>query len=211
MRNFRFSSSKVLSSVALVCFLLLQTRVQAQTSGPSKTDSEFEQQLQMAAAHYEKGHYQDAMLALQNAYELQPLPRLLCNIGQAYRKLGNHRSAVAQYEQCLNSDPDVDPAYRSEVENYIADRRQQWSSKARPASGNGSAPNPNRVIAGSAESKQQQPCSEPAEKTPLYKKWWLWTVVGVAVAGGAVGLGVGLSQQPAPPPQPPPFLDLTWK
>ncbi len=211
MRNFRFSSSKVLPSAALVCCLLLQASVQAQTSGPSTKASEFDQQLQMAAAHYEQGHYQDAVLALQNAYELQPLPRLLCNIGQAYRKLGNHRSAVAQYEQCLNSDPDVDPAYRSEVENYIAERRQQWSSKARLALGHGSAGDPNRVNAAHAEPKQAQPCLDTAAQTPVYKKWWLWTIVGVVVAGGAVGLGVGLSQQPAPPPQPPPFLDLTWK
>jgi len=27
--------------------------------------------------------------------------------------------------------------------------------------------------------------------TPLYKKWWFWTVVGVVVAGTATGLGVG--------------------
>jgi tetratricopeptide (TPR) repeat protein len=30
--------------------------------------------------------------------------------------------------------------------------------------------------------------------TPLYKRWWLWTLVGVAVAGGAVAAGVTLGQ-----------------
>src|SRR5689334_6368244 len=28
---------------------------------------------------------------------------------------------------------------------------------------------------------------------PLYKRWWLWTTVGVASAALAVGLGVGLT------------------
>jgi PEGA domain len=28
--------------------------------------------------------------------------------------------------------------------------------------------------------------------TPVYKKWWLWTIVGVAVVGVAVGVGVGV-------------------
>jgi Tetratricopeptide repeat len=28
---------------------------------------------------------------------------------------------------------------------------------------------------------------------PVYKKWWLWTAVGVVAAGAAVGLGVGLT------------------
>ena len=87
-------SSQVLVTAALACFLLLSGSAQAQTAGPTKAESEFDQQLQMAAAHYEQGRYQDSILALQNAYELQPLPRLLCNIGQAYRKLGNHRAAV---------------------------------------------------------------------------------------------------------------------
>jgi hypothetical protein len=33
----------------------------------------------------------------------------------------------------------------------------------------------------------------PPKKTPVYKKWWLWTIVGVAVVGVTVGLAVGLS------------------
>ncbi len=37
--------------------------------------------------------------------------------------------------------------------------------------------------------------------TPVYKKWWLWTIVGVVVVGAAVGVGVGVaaSSSPSPP------------
>jgi tetratricopeptide (TPR) repeat protein len=31
---------------------------------------------------------------------------------------------------------------------------------------------------------------KPADKTPVYKKWWLWTTIGLIVAGGAVAGGV---------------------
>jgi tetratricopeptide (TPR) repeat protein len=31
------------------------------------------------------------------------------------------------------------------------------------------------------------------KSTPVYKKWWLWTIVGVAAVGLGVGLGVGLT------------------
>jgi tetratricopeptide (TPR) repeat protein len=31
-----------------------------------------------------------------------------------------------------------------------------------------------------------------SEVTPVYKRWWVWTLVTVAIAGGAVGLGLGL-------------------
>ena len=34
---------------------------------------------------------------------------------------------------------------------------------------------------------------------PAYKKWWVWTLVGVVVAGAAVGVGLGLGLPPSPP------------
>jgi hypothetical protein len=37
---------------------------------------------------------------------------------------------------------------------------------------------------------QTAPSSAP---TPVYKKWWLWTIVGVVVVGAAVGAGVGVA------------------
>jgi hypothetical protein len=33
--------------------------------------------------------------------------------------------------------------------------------------------------------------ARPSGKTPVYKKWWLWTIVGVVVVGVAVGASVG--------------------
>ncbi|MFO0577732.1 MAG: tetratricopeptide repeat protein [Polyangia bacterium] len=55
-----------------------------------------------------------------------------------------------------------------------------------------------------ARSVTTEPAGAAAEKerTPLYKRWWLWAIVGGVVVAGAVGigLGVGLSgSQPAAP------------
>jgi tetratricopeptide (TPR) repeat protein len=44
-----------------------------------------------------------------------------------------------------------------------------------------------------AASLTAQETARAPSRTPLYKRWWLWTAVGVVVAGGAIGLGVGLS------------------
>jgi hypothetical protein len=34
-------------------------------------------------------------------------------------------------------------------------------------------------------------------RTPVYKKWWLWTIVGgVVVAAVVVGVAVGVATQP---------------
>lgn len=40
----------------------------------------------------------------------------------------------------------------------------------------------------------------PPAKTPVYKKWWLWTIVGVVVVGATVGAAVGATASSAPPP-----------
>lgn len=45
----------------------------------------------------------------------------------------------------------------------------------------------------------QQPTPEPTSRPGIHRRWWFWTVVGVAVTGLAVGLGVGLSQQDSTP------------
>jgi tetratricopeptide (TPR) repeat protein len=39
----------------------------------------------------------------------------------------------------------------------------------------------------------------PEKKTPVYKKWWLWTAVGVVAVGAAVGVGLAVGLQPSPP------------
>ena len=49
-----------------------------------------------------------------------------------------------------------------------------------------------------ATANEQRVKTASATKTPVYKKWWLWTAVGVVVAGGAVGLGLGLGSHGEP-------------
>jgi len=31
--------------------------------------------------------------------------------------------------------------------------------------------------------------------TPLYKRWWFWTAIGVIAAGGAAAIAVGVTSQ----------------
>ncbi len=45
-----------------------------------------------------------------------------------------------------------------------------------------------------------RPAAPAVASSPWYKKWWVWTIVGVAVVGTGVGLGVGLSQSGGDPP-----------
>jgi tetratricopeptide (TPR) repeat protein len=41
--------------------------------------------------------------------------------------------------------------------------------------------------------------TEAPRKTPVYKKWWLWTTVGVVVVGVGLGVGLGLGLRSTAP------------
>jgi hypothetical protein len=43
------------------------------------------------------------------------------------------------------------------------------------------------------QTKVDAPIQKPTgdERTPVYKKWWLWTAMGVAAAGIIIGASVG--------------------
>jgi hypothetical protein len=46
------------------------------------------------------------------------------------------------------------------------------------------------------------PQSAQSERTPVYARWWLWTAVGVAVAGAAVGVTFALRADPVTKQEP---------
>jgi hypothetical protein len=58
----------------------------------------------------------------------------------------------------------------------------------------GSADAPNRTRILGLTPIASGPAREPPRRseTPLVQRWWLWTVIGVAVVGASIGLGVGL-------------------
>ena len=49
-----------------------------------------------------------------------------------------------------------------------------------------------------------------ATPTPLYKKWWFWTIIGAVAAGATAGIVVGVTQSggDTPPTPPTPTVDV---
>lgn len=138
-----------------------------------------------AEALYKKGvvlykaeRYRDAVAAFESAYMLTRAPRLLYNLGQARRKIGHTQEAIDAYEEYLRRENNIEPQRRELVEGYLRELRAALPPKPEP-------PKP-------AALALEKPAPSESAKTPLYKKWWLWTIVGgVALTAVVVGVTVG--------------------
>jgi tetratricopeptide (TPR) repeat protein len=179
-------------------------------------DLEAKRRYEEGTKAFNLGEFQRAVDEYRQAYNARPEPVFLYNIAQAYRLANNLPQALFFYKSYLHSDPSS--PNRIEVEDRIRKLEQQVreqqvvttqppntpvSPDARPRPSSDTAPSEPSARAplpATSPSSNALTASAPAkaERKPLYKKWWLWTVVGVAAAGAGVGLGLGLSSSHAP-------------
>ena len=174
-----------------------------------------------ARSHYERGtalfdlgKYREAAVEYEKAYEIKSVPALLFNLGQTYRLAGDHTAALRAYRVFLRRSPAA--RERPEVEARIEELQQlvdrEKQATANPPSGvirQGStaaepispvekvtpavvAPEP-IVTSPVVDSANVVVVTPAPAKKPIYKRWWLWTAVGVVVVGVAVGVGVAVS------------------
>ncbi len=68
---------------------------------------------------YDTGKYAKALADIERAYELDPLPALLFNVGQCLRALGRHREAAISFRSYLRDSPRA--KNRAEVEALVAE------------------------------------------------------------------------------------------
>lgn len=157
-----------------------------------------------ARQHYEAGlaafnlrDFKAAITEFEAGYRLKPDPVFLYNLGQAHRLSESHDQALYFYRAYLRTS--ADPPNRKEVEERIATLEKLLAEKkeaARPPDHTlppgEPKPTPPPAPAVTPPAQQVIVASKP-DRTPVYKRWWLWTTVGVGVAALAVGLGVGLT------------------
>jgi tetratricopeptide (TPR) repeat protein len=146
--------------------------------------------------YYDLADFPNALEAFKRAYFNYEEPTFLFNIAQCHRQLGNKPEALRFYRTYLRKSPDAPNA--AEVKTIIEglergieeDKRVQALPPPQPlaAPPQSAAPGPNAP----AEAVTPPRAVAPATATPVYKKWWLWTVVGVVVVGAGLGLGLGL-------------------
>lgn len=137
---------------------------------------------------FEHARYAEALDEYQQSYQLSQYPAILYKIALCQDQLGRYREAIDAYKRYLDADPSTDR--RAGIEERIAKLDQQLAPAPAPAP---PPPEPTPTVA--PPPVVEQHAAPVKSETPAYKKWWVWTLVGVGAAGVAlgVGLGVGLS------------------
>ena len=172
---------------------------------------------EQAQQTYDRGEIPEALALYLKAYDAKPLPGFLFNIGQCHRQLGHWETAARTYRSYLDQQPAA--KNRTVVEGLIADmeaRQKEMLAAAAasapvkvtppspPPPGESLAsgpPAPPPVAVASPLSASLVPPREspPPTSTPVARRWYVWTAVGVVALGSVgLGLGLGLTQHPLP-------------
>jgi tetratricopeptide (TPR) repeat protein len=163
------------------------------------------------------GRYQEALDLFAKLYAETLHPNYLRNIGRCYQSLGDPDKAITSFHDYLRKAKNITPDERKEIEGYIADmeqlkkERESAPKPSEPSHETASAaplPVPSAPAPATANASislvaapASPPSGEETESAPVYKKWWFWTLIGVAVAGGvgaAFATGAFKKTQDAP-------------
>jgi tetratricopeptide (TPR) repeat protein len=167
--------------------------------------SDAREHYQSATAHFAVGEFAEAATDYQEAFKLKPDPALLYNAAQSYRLAGKPERALILYKNYLQLYPSESNV--EQVREQIAKLQETIASASRakpPETGPAPEPahpqpsvTPPEISAPPPTTTASTPATEAVvEKraTPVYRKWWLWTIVGVVAAGGAVTAAVLLTR-----------------
>ncbi|HET6612377.1 MAG TPA: hypothetical protein VFG83_10320 [Kofleriaceae bacterium] len=191
--------------IAVLGAALIVLPTWARADQPKGDKTKAEALLHEAAALYRSGDRVAAVDKFEQAYAAYPSPKILYNLGKAYRGIHQPQKAYDTLSRFLREAEHVSPARRREVQGLLDELKETLAARhagekptppepashppeTEPASVTPKVPSP-------AEVAEQQPKSVPQEvvivgdrtredhATPIYKKWWLWAGVGAVVAG----------------------------
>jgi tetratricopeptide (TPR) repeat protein len=138
-----------------------------------------------AKRHYDRGQklfalqkFDEALEQYQKAYDANPIPDFLFNIGQCHRNLSDYDAAIFSFKRYLKLAPEADN--REQVEELIEELEQKKAEA-----------DTERLGLGKRKKKgKKQDDDEPreAEGSPVYEKWYFWTAIGVVAVAGGVGI-----------------------
>jgi len=186
-------------SLSIIVLLALATGARAQD-----LRREARAHSDLGAVAFERGRFREALVEYEKAYEAAPIPELLYNIGRCHEGLRETAEAIAAYRRYLAARPDAED--RAELEAHVAELERASrspSSEAAPAPPPKPAPattapeSPKPVIAPARAIPLVGSAPEREPRTPLYKRWWLWSAVSAVAIGAGLGIGLGVALHPS--------------
>lgn len=97
---------------------------------PRESRREFDALLRSAVQHYEAGQAREAIVDLERAYAIRPMPRLLYNLGRAHERAGSFAVAVDYYGRFLQTGPDAEAEAIAREAMATAQRRADEARRA---------------------------------------------------------------------------------
>jgi tetratricopeptide (TPR) repeat protein len=169
-------------------FLLAVLSAQA-AAAPARTDPREMKARELFAAQ----RYQDALDLYVKLYAEKLHPNYLRNIGRCYQNLGDPDKAIGSFREYMRKAKSLPAEERAEIEGYIKemeDLKKQRETPPPPPPRDETLRLPPPVVNQPPPPHLiSQPLPPPTEESaPVYKRWWFWTAVGVAVVAGTVGV-----------------------
>jgi tetratricopeptide (TPR) repeat protein len=147
--------------------------------------------LASATTYYKQERYAEALVEYQAAYSLQPYPLILFNIARLHHKQNRLTEAAVYYQRYLDS---ADGERAERARQLLAEVSQAPAAQVavnEPAPVRLTSP-PQPVPPAEAALTKSASVETPAHKKPLYKQWWLWTLVSGVVVGTATAVGIAV-------------------
>jgi len=160
---------------------------------------------EMAETKFNLGRFEEAAADYQAAYEAEPLPAFLFNIGQCYRNVGNYERAQFYFRRYVELDPRS--PNRGDAEHLIAEMERLGEARR----SGGPAPPASSALSlaapGAAVASEPAPAFAPSvaragdgadPSRPFYRRPWFW-VGSAAVVTGAIVAGIVLTHDDRQP------------
>ncbi len=167
------------------------SRAQVKAATSCDADELCDRLARHALDYSQTGRFEAAQRSYKAAYARRPDTKLLFNLARVLHKDGQLAEAVTYYQMYLDAGAEGNAGQRLKAQQRLDEARSELSLgtvTGKPAS---NKTQPVSLVPGSAALTSAPPTSS----VPVYRKWWLWTIVGVAAAGAAVGIGLGVAAQ----------------
>jgi len=172
--------------------------------GAARAEAAGDQRELKAREEFVAGRYQQALDLFAKLYAETLHPVYLRNIGRCYQNLGDADKAIITFRDYLRKHKAISADERAEVEGFIAEMEELKKQKAGGTGAAAPAPEPPKAAStvtplpsapepktsGAApEALVTAPAGPAAEESsPVYTRWWFWTLVGAAVIGAGIGI-----------------------